>query len=222
MTALRVVLADDHDLIRSGLRGLLQATADIEVVGEAADGATAVALARELHPDVVVMDVRMPRMDGIEATALLAREPMAPRVLVLTTFDLDEYAYGALRAGAAAFLLKDAAADRLPQAVRDVAAGETLVAPAITRRLIERHIRRAPEGGAERFASLTARELEVVRLIARGRANAEIAAELGGLSEATVKTHITRLLAKIGARDRVQAVVLAYETGLVRPGAADG
>jgi DNA-binding NarL/FixJ family response regulator len=220
VTSLRVVLADDHELIRSGLRGLLQAAGDIAVIGEAGDGATAVALARELRPDVVVMDVRMPEMDGIEATALLQREPDPPRVLVLTTFDLDEYAFGALRAGAAAFLLKDAASEGLPQAVRDVAAGETLVAPAVTRRLIERHIRRAPKRNAERFASLTARELEVMRLIARGRANAEIASELGGLSEATVKTHVTRLLAKIGVRDRVQAVVLAYECGLVEPGAA--
>jgi DNA-binding NarL/FixJ family response regulator len=139
-------------------------------------------------------------------------------VLVLTTFDLDEYAYGALRAGAAAFLLKDTAADGLPRAVREVAAGETLVAPAVTRRLIERHIRRAPAPTTDHFASLTARELEVMRLIARGRANAEIAAELGGLSEATVKTHVTRLFAKVGVRDRVQAVVLAYESGLVEPG----
>jgi DNA-binding NarL/FixJ family response regulator len=215
---LRVLLVDDHELIRSGLRGLLQATDDIEVVGEAGDGRTAVTLARALAPDVVVMDVRMPEMDGIEATAQLAQMAASPRVLVLTTFDLDEYAFGALRSGAAAFLLKDAASDGLPQAVRDVARGETLVAPAITRRLIERHIRRAPDRSTERFSALTARELEVMRLIARGRANAEIAAELGGLSEATVKTHVTRLLAKIGVRDRVQAVVLAYECGLVEPG----
>jgi DNA-binding NarL/FixJ family response regulator len=215
---IRVLLVDDHELIRSGLKGLLQATDDIEVVGEAGDGRTAVTLARALAPDVVVMDVRMPEMDGIEATAQLAQMAVPPRVLVLTTFDLDEYAFGALRSGAAAFLLKDAASDGLPQAVRDVASGETLVAPAITRRLIERHIRRAPDRGTERFSALTARELEVMRLIARGRANAEIAAELGGLSEATVKTHVTRLLAKIGVRDRVQAVVLAYECGLVEPG----
>jgi DNA-binding NarL/FixJ family response regulator len=215
---IRVLLVDDHELIRSGLKGLLQATDDIEVVGEAGDGRTAVTLARALAPDVVVMDVRMPEMDGIEATAQLAQMAVPPRVLVLTTFDLDEYAFGALRSGAAAFLLKDAASDGLPQAVRDVARGETLVAPAITRRLIERHIRRAPDRGTERFSALTARELEVMRLIARGRANAEIAAELGGLSEATVKTHVTRLLAKIGVRDRVQAVVLAYECGLVEPG----
>jgi DNA-binding NarL/FixJ family response regulator len=217
---IRVLLADDHDLIRGGLRGLLQATDDVEVIGEAGDGGAAVALARELRPDVVVMDVRMPGMDGIEATKLLAQEPEPPRVLVLTTVDLDEYAYGALRAGAAAFLLKDTAADSLPRAVREVAAGETLVAPAVTRRLIERHIRRAPAPTTDRFASLTARELEVMRLIARGRANAEIATELGGLSEATVKTHVTRLLAKVGVRDRVQAVVLAYESGLVEPGTA--
>jgi DNA-binding NarL/FixJ family response regulator len=218
VTRIRVLLADDHELIRGGLRGLLQATDDIEVCGDAADGAAAVALARELRPDVVVMDVRMPELDGIEATRLLQAEPDPPRILILTTFDLDEYAYGALRAGAAAFLLKDTASMGLPQAVRDVAAGETLVAPAVTRRLIERHIRRAPAAGLERFAQLTARELEVVRLIARGRANAEIARELGGLSEATVKTHVTRLLAKLGVRDRVQAVVLAYESGLVEPG----
>ena len=216
---IRVLLADDHELIRGGLKGLLQATDDIDVVGEAADGAAAVALARELHPDVVVMDVRMPEMDGIEATSHLQKLPLAPRVLVLTTFDLDEYAFGALRAGASAFLLKDAAADGLPQAVRDVAAGETVVAPAVSRRLMERHNRRAPDRNPERFAALTAREREVMRLIARGRANAEIAVELGGLSEATVKTHITRLLAKLGVRDRVQAVVLAYECGLVEPGA---
>jgi DNA-binding NarL/FixJ family response regulator len=217
---IRVLLADDHELIRSDLKGLLQATDDIEVVGEAADGATAVALARERRPDVVVMDVRMPEMDGIEATAQLRELPSPPRVLILTTFDLDEYAYVALRAGAAAFLLKDAASEGLPQAVRDVAAGETLVAPAVTRRLIERHIRRAPDRNPQHFAGLTARELEVMRLIARGRANAEIATELGDISAATVKTHVTRLLAKIGVRDRVQAVVLAYECGLAEPGVA--
>jgi DNA-binding NarL/FixJ family response regulator len=219
---IRVLVADDQALVRGGLVAILGAQDDIEVVGEADDGGVAVDQALTLRPDVVLMDVRMPKVDGIEATRRLALHPGAPRVLILTTFDLDEYVYEALRAGAGGFLLKDAPPERLADAVRTVAAGESLVAPAITRRLVERFMRRPTPDAARRdtFAELTARELEVLRLVARGLANAEIAGELF-LSEATVKTHLTRILAKLGLRDRVQAVVLAYESGLVEPGGAD-
>jgi DNA-binding NarL/FixJ family response regulator len=174
-----------------------------------------------LRPDVVVMDIRMPRLDGIEATRRIRQHGETPRVLVLTTFDLDEYVYEALRAGASGFLLKDAPPSQLVEAVRTVALGETLLAPAVTRRLVERFVSRPAPGAAEReqLAELTERELEVLKLIARGLSNAEIAGQLF-LSEATVKTHVTRILAKLGLRDRVQAVVLAYETGLVEPGSA--
>ncbi len=215
--ALRVVVADDHALVRSGITGLLEA-GDLDVVGEAADGEEAVALARQLRPDVVVMDIRMPRVDGIEATRRLRQDPAGPQVLVLTTFDLDEYVFRALQAGAAGFLLKDAPPGRLVDAVRTVAAGEALLAPAVTRRLIERHLRApAPGPRADPAAGLSPREREVWLLVAQGLSNAEIAASLV-VSEATVKAHLTRLLAKLGVRDRVQAVVLAYESGVVRPG----
>jgi len=214
---IRVLIADDHALARGGLRGML--AADPEIVGEAADGAEAVAQTRRERPDVVVMDVRMPRMDGIEATRRIQQQPEPPRVLVLTTFDLDEYVYEALRAGASGFMLKDAPPSQLLEAVRSVARGDTLLAPAVTRRLVERFVERPTPGPDEqrRLEQLTDRELEVLKLIATGRSNAEIAADLF-LSEATVKTHFTRIASKLELRDRVQAVVFAYENGLVEPG----
>jgi DNA-binding NarL/FixJ family response regulator len=221
---IRVLIADDHELMRNGLHAILGAQQDIEVVGEAEHGAQAVENAIRLHPDVVIMDIRMPRLDGIEATKRLALQgEKAPKVLVLTTFDLDEYVYQALRAGAAGFLLKDTPPRQLAEAVRTIAAGESLLAPAVTKRLIERYVSRPPGDTArrERFAELTERELEVLQLITRGLSNAEIGARLF-LSEATVKTHVTRILSKLGVRDRVQAVVLAYESGLVQPGEQAG
>jgi DNA-binding NarL/FixJ family response regulator len=221
---IRVLIADDHELMRNGLRAILDAQQDIEVVGEAEHGAQAVENAIRLRPDVVIMDIRMPRLDGIEATKRLAVQgEKAPKVLVLTTFDLDDYVYEALRAGAAGFLLKDTPPRQLAEAVRTIAAGESLLAPAVTKRLIERYVSRPPGDTArrERFAELTERELEVLQLITRGLSNAEIGARLF-LSEATVKTHVTRILGKLGVRDRVQAVVLAYETGLVQPGEQAG
>jgi len=221
---IRVLIADDHELMRNGLRAILGAQQDIEVVGEAEHGAQAVENAIRLYPDVVIMDIRMPRLDGIEATKRLALQgEKAPKVLVLTTFDLDEYVYQALRAGAAGFLLKDTPPRQLAEAVRTIAAGESLLAPAVTKRLIERYVSRPPGDTArrERFAELTERELQVLQLITRGLSNAEIGARLF-LSEATVKTHVTRILSKLGVRDRVQAVVLAYETGLVQPGEQTG
>lgn len=211
----RVLIADDHALVRSGIRGLLEA-ADLTVVGEAGNGQEAIAAVRTLSPDVVLMDIRMPGMDGIEATGVITAEPRAPRVLVLTTFDLDEYVYRALAAGASGFLLKDAPPERLVDAVLTVAAGESLLAPEVTRRLIERYLA-APPPDARPAVDLTPREQEIWLLIARGLSNIEIGRELF-LSEATVKAHVTRLLAKLGTRDRVQAVVAAYERGLVRPG----
>jgi DNA-binding NarL/FixJ family response regulator len=217
---IRVLIADDHALLRDGLRSMLDAQDDLEVVGEAADGDETLARAAELHPDVVIMDIRMPRLDGIEATRrLVARGEEAPRVLVLTTFDLDEYVFEALEAGAGGFMLKDAPPTQLAEAVRTVARGDALLAPAVTRRLIERYVRRRPADAtlAARFQELTERELEVLRLLTRGLSNAEIGARLF-LSAATVKTHVTRLLAKLRVRDRVQAVVLAYEAGIVEPG----
>ena len=219
---IRLLIADDHELMRGGLRAMLGAQEDMEVVGEASDGGEAVEQALALRPDVVIMDIRMPRVDGIEAARRLAAHGPGPRVLVLTTFDLDEYVWEALRAGAAGFMLKDAPPRQLAEAVRTVATGETLLAPAITKRLVERYVRVPPPGsaaGLERLSDLTDREREVLELIARGLSNAEIAARLF-LSEATVKTHVTRILSKLDLRDRVQAVVLAYETGLVEPGAA--
>ena len=217
---IKIVIADDHALLRDGLRGMLDAQGDMQVVGEAPDGIEAVDAAIALHPDVVVMDIRMPRLDGIEATRRIAAQgENAPRVLVLTTFDLDEYVFEALRAGAGGFMLKDAPPGQLAEAVRTVAAGEALLAPALTRRLIERYVSRPPADAVrrERFAELSDRELEVLRLLTRGLSNLEIGQQLF-LSEATVKTHVTHVLGKLGVRDRVQAVVLAYESGLVQPG----
>jgi DNA-binding NarL/FixJ family response regulator len=216
---IRVLVADDQTLVRSGFRLILDAQADIDVVGEAGDGTEALALARELSPDVVLMDIRMPKLDGLDATRKLMAANGSPRVLVLTTFDADEYVYAAMRAGASGFLLKDVRAEQLAEAVRTVAAGETLLAPTVTRRLIERFMRRPVPGEQrpERLAELSDRELEVLRLVAQGLSNREIAATLF-VSEATVKTHVTRVLSKLELRDRVQAVVLAYECGLVEPG----
>jgi DNA-binding NarL/FixJ family response regulator len=216
---IRVLIADDHALARGGLHGIFAADPEFEVVGEAGDGAEAVELTRTLRPDVVVMDIRMPRLDGIEATRRIQTQPDAARVLVLTTFDLDEYVYEALRAGASGFMLKDAPPSQLREAVRTVASGDTLLAPAITRRLVERFVQR-PAPGAEaekRLGELTERELEVLKLIGTGLSNGEIAAKLF-LSEATVKTHFTRIASKLRFRDRVQAVVFCYENGLVQAG----
>jgi DNA-binding NarL/FixJ family response regulator len=213
-----VLIADDQDLVREGLRMLLEAEPDFTVAGEAGDGGQALAQARVLDPDVILMDVRMPRMNGIEATTRLVQAGSRARILMLTTFDLDEYVYHALKAGASGFLLKDASREQLVGAVRAVSAGETLLAPAITRRLIEDFCRGpAPGTPADATGGLTERELEVVRLVAQGMSNAEIASTLY-LSEATVKSHIARILAKLGLRDRVQVAVYAYEHGIVRPG----
>ncbi len=215
----RVLIADDQQLIRAGFRMILGAEPDIEVIAEAATGAEAVTLSRELRPDVVLMDIRMPELDGIEATRrILAQnyEP-SPRVLILTTFDLDEYVYDALRAGASRFLLKDVPTRQLAAAIHTIGEGDALLAPSITRRLIEEFAAPGtPVGAAPGLAELTPRELEVFRLIATGMTNGEIATQLI-VGETTVKTHVTRILTKLGARDRVQAVVLAYETGLVNP-----
>jgi DNA-binding NarL/FixJ family response regulator len=215
----RVLVVDDQALVRGGFSMILSAEPDLTVVGEAVDGVEATRLAAELQPDVVLMDVRMPRMDGIEATRRITAAGRA-RVLVLTTFDLDEYVWEAIVAGASGFLLKDVRPRDLGHAVRTIAAGDSLVAPAVTRRLLDEFARRPPPGRrAERLAPLTERELEVLGLIARGWSNAEIAAHLV-LSGTTVKTHVTRILAKLDLRDRVQAVVVAYESGLVIPGEA--
>ncbi len=219
---IRVLLADDQTLVRGGFRMILRGEPDIDVVGEAADGAEAIDLARELDPDVVLMDVRMPNMDGIEATRrIMDGSEHAPRVLVLTTFDLDEYVYEALRAGASGFLLKDAPEEQLVSGIRIVAAGASLFAPAVTRRLIERFADAAPVVPPAALADLTPREQEVLRLLARGLSNAEIAAELF-LSEHTAKTHVAHILDKLDLRNRVQAVVLAYESGIVRTSAGNG
>ena len=217
--SIRVLLVDDQALIRAGFRMILEAEEDIEVVGEGADGTQAVAASRDSSPDVVLMDIRMPEMDGIEATRrIAARRRRRSRVLMLTTFDLDEYVYDALRAGASGFLLKDVPAEELVAGIRVVAAGDALLAPSVTRRLIasSRAGARPARGAAGGLDELTPRELEVFRLMARGMSNAEIAAELV-VSETTVKTHVARVLMKLGVRDRVQAVVLAYESGWSRP-----
>ena len=215
---IRVVVADDQEVVRAGFAALLDTQPDIAVVGTAADGAEAVLLSREHRPDLVLMDVRMPGMDGIEATRQLLADGGGPRVLVLTTFDLDEYVYDALAAGAGGFLLKDVTAERLFDAVRVVAAGEALLAPAVTRRLIGEFARLRPRRPSSPgpLASLTARETEVLRLVAEALTNAEIAERLV-VSEETVKTHVSRVLGKLGLRDRTQAVVVAYESGLVEP-----
>jgi DNA-binding NarL/FixJ family response regulator len=216
--SVRVLLADDQKLVRGGFRMILRAEPEIDVVGEAADGAEAIALARELRPDVVLMDVRMPNVDGIEATrGIVGLSDGTSRVLVLTTFDLDEYVYEALRAGASGFLLKDAPEEQLVAGIRIVAEGGSLFAPAVTRRLIERFADAAPTEPPPALAELTPRELEVLRLLARGLSNAEIATELV-LSEHTAKTHVAHILGKLDLRDRVQAVVLAYEAGVARAG----
>ena len=213
-------MADDHQVVRAGFAGLLGTQPDFTVVGTAGDGAEAVRICRELRPDVVLMDVRMPGMDGIEATRQLAGPAGdRPRVLILTTFDLDEYVYDALCAGASGFLLKDVTAERLFEAVRVVAAGEALLAPTVTRRLISEFARLRPHAAAPlggRLAALTPRETQVLKLVAEGLSNPEIAARLV-VTEETVKTHVSRVLAKLGLRDRTQAVVTAYESGLVVP-----
>lgn len=214
MNAVRLVVADDHQVVRTGYATLLETQPDFTVVGVAADGAGAVRICREQEPDVVLMDVRMPGMDGIEATRQLAG---GPRVLILTTFDLDEYVYDALRAGASGFLLKDVTAERLFDAVRVIAAGDALLAPAVTRRLIDEFTRLRPRAGSAALERLTPRETEVLRLVATGLSNVEVANRLV-VTEETVKTHVSRVLAKLGLRDRTQAVVAAYESGLVIPG----
>ena len=219
--AIRIVVADDHEVVRSGFAGLLATQPDFAVVGVAADGAEAIRVCQEHDPDVVVMDIRMPGMDGIEATRHLTEAATVgrPRILILTTFDLDEYVYDAIRAGASGFLLKDVTAERLFDAVRVIAAGDALLAPAVTRRLIAEfasphHHDSQPTAA---LAALTPRETQVLRLVAEGLSNAEIALRLH-VTEETVKSHVSRMLTKLGLRDRTQAVVTAYETGLVVPG----
>ena len=219
--SVRVLIADDQQLVRAGFRMILGTQEDIDVVGEAADGDQAVALTASLHPDVLLMDIRMPGIDGIEATRrILAATGPTPKVLMLTTFDLDEYIYDALRAGASGFLLKDVPPHQLAAAVRTVGEGDALLSPSITRRLIEEFaVRRTTLRGQHDLAELSPRELEVFRLLARGMSNREIADHLI-VGETTVKTHVARILAKLDVRDRVHAVVLAYETGAVVPGEA--
>jgi DNA-binding NarL/FixJ family response regulator len=217
----RVLIVDDQSLVRAGFRMILESEPEIEVVGEAADGLTAVLAARETQPDVILMDVRMPNVDGLEATRrLLDGKEEGPRILILTTFDLDEYVYEALRAGASGFLLKDTPPEQLVEAIRIVAGGDALLSPAVTRRVISEFVRRPPAAARSadpELEDLTARELEILRLIARGLSNAEIAAE-AFVSETTVKTHVARILMKLRLRDRVQAVVFAYEHGIVQAG----
>jgi DNA-binding NarL/FixJ family response regulator len=218
--SVRIVLADDQAMVRSGFRLILEAEGDIEVVGEAGDGDEAIAVTRRLQPDVVLMDVQMPRTDGLEATRRIASEPaIRSRVLVLTTFERDDYVFEALRAGASGFMLKNAAPEELVKAVRVVADGEALLAPSVTRRVIEEYAQRTPPRRQDDPAleRLTEREREVLRLLATGKSNAELASQLF-LGEGTVKTHVSHVLGKLGLRDRVQAVVYAYETGVVEPG----
>jgi DNA-binding NarL/FixJ family response regulator len=217
---IRIVIADDQTLVRDGFRMILDAQDDIEVVGEATDGLEAVACTRELRPDVVLMDIRMPGRDGLEATREVLRESPQTHVLILTTFDLNEYVYEAMKAGASGFLLKDIPRSQLIEGIRTVAAGDALLAPAITRRLIEQFVRRPPASvrpAPPALDALTPREREVLELVARGRSNTEIATGLY-VSEATVKTHVAHALRKLGLRDRVHAVVFAYESGLIEPG----
>jgi DNA-binding NarL/FixJ family response regulator len=215
---IRVLIADDQALVRTGFRVILESEGDIEVVAEAADGNEAVRQAALAKPQVVLMDIRMPELDGLAATEQILRQQDPPTIVVLTTFDQNEYVYRALRAGAAGFLLKDAPASRLIAAVRAAATGDSLIEPSITQRLVERFAEpELPRGIPDQLASLTERELDVLRLISRGLSNAEIAAEMV-LAETTVKTHVARILAKLGLRDRVQVVVLAYELGFARRG----
>jgi DNA-binding NarL/FixJ family response regulator len=213
---IRVLIADDQQLVRAGLRTILETEEDIEVCGEVADGLLAVNAAQEQHPDVVLMDIRMPNLDGLEATRRIAARGSTPRVVILTTFDLDEYVFEALRGGASGFLLKDTTADELVRAVRLAVAGDALLAPSVTRRLIERFANRASAASIPRLETLTGREREVLMLVARGLSNTEVAERLF-LGETTVKTHVAHVLDKLDLRDRVQAVVLAYELGLVEP-----
>ena len=219
--SLGVLIVDDQSLVRTGFRMILEAEEDIDVVGEAGDGVEALTEARRLRPDVVLMDVRMPEMDGIEATRrLLENGDSTTKVVMLTTFDMDEYVYDALRAGASGFLLKDVPPEQLVNGIRAIASGDALLAPSVTRRVVEEFVRRPPDSlrtAPPELEELTARELEVLKLIARGLSNAEIAQELV-VSETTVKTHVAHVLMKLNLRDRVQAVVLAYESGLVQPG----
>ena len=219
--SIRVLICDDQALVRAGFRAILGSRPEIEIVGEAENGAEAVALAERRRPDVILMDIRMPLLDGVEATRRLVAKGSPARILVLTTFDLDEYVHAAIRAGASGFLLKDVTPAELVEAIRIVAGGDSLLAPSVTRRLLERFAVTLPPGdqSSEVLGRLTARETEVLRLLAGGLSNAEIASELV-VSEATVKTHISSLLRKLGLRDRVQAVILAYETGLVTLGKA--
>jgi DNA-binding NarL/FixJ family response regulator len=212
---IRVLVADDQTLVRTGFRVILEAEGDIEVVAEADTGVEAIRQAQMVEPDVILMDIRMPELDGLSATEEILRHPDPPTIVVLTTFDQNEYVYRALRAGAAGFLLKDAPSTRLIAAVRAAATGDSLIEPSITRRLVERFVDTTrPQGLPRELAALTERELDVLRLVARGLSNAEIAAELV-VAETTVKTHVARILTKLGVRDRVQAVVVAYETGFV-------
>ena len=216
---IRVMLVDDQEMVRVGFRMILEAESDLSIVGEAADGAAAIEIAKRAKPDVILMDVRMPRVDGIEACAAIRDQHPSTMVMMLTTFDLDDYVHAALRAGASGFMLKDAPAEQLVEAIRVIARGDALLAPSVTRALID-EIARQPVSDPSAFPgldTLTDRELEVLRLMATGRSNAEIATELY-LGEATIKTHVGHILAKLGARDRVQAVVVAYESGLVTPG----
>jgi DNA-binding NarL/FixJ family response regulator len=217
--SIRVLIVDDQPLVRAGFRTILGSKRDIEVVGEAENGAEAVALAERRRPDVILMDIRMPVLDGVEATRRLVAAGTPARILVLTTFDLDEYVHAAIRAGASGFLLKDVTPANLLEAIRIVAGGDALLAPSVTRRLLERFATTLPPGedSSTALAELTSRETEVLRLLASGMSNAEIASELV-VSEATVKTHISSMLRKLGLRDRVQAVIVAYETGLVKLG----
>jgi DNA-binding NarL/FixJ family response regulator len=217
--SVRILVADDQPLVRSGFRMVLDERPDLELVGEAADGEEAIRLASELDPDVILMDVRMPNLDGVEATRRLIAGGSRARVLVLTTFDLDEYVYAAVQAGASGFLLKDVQPAELVDAIRVVAAGNSLFGPAATRRLVEQFARApaAPTASSNKLDELTDREREILRLLADGNSNAEVAERLY-LSEATVKTHVSAILRKLGVRDRVQAVIAAYEAGLVRPG----